>query len=127
LWLAFERNDRKSALQSGVARGSSGTGTRQMQTVIKADDGDLITVHADDMSIEQLTVRLELESPAYGAAGEFDQLTLSTRCARELGKALIQSAELVELNSRRLCGAKHFDFISFNASMMKPDPATRPA
>ena len=30
-----------------------------MQTVIKADDGDLITVHADDLSIEQLTVRLE--------------------------------------------------------------------
>jgi hypothetical protein len=83
----------------------------QMQTLIKADDGDLITVHADDVSIEQLTVRLELESPAYGVTGEFDQLTLSTRCARELGKALIQSAELVELNSRRLCGVKHFDFI----------------
>jgi hypothetical protein len=86
-----------------------------MQTVIKADDGDLITVHADDMSIEQLTLRLELESPAYGT-GEFDQLTLSTRCARELGKALIQSAALVELNSRRLCGAQHFDFISISSS-----------
>jgi hypothetical protein len=98
-----------------------------MQTVIKADDGDLITVHADDMSIEQLTVRLELESPAYGGAREFDQLTLSTRCARELGRALIQSAELVELNSRRLCGIKHFDFISFSASVIKPDPATCPA
>lgn len=98
-----------------------------MQTMIKADDGDLITVHADDMSIEQLTVRLELESPAYGGAGEFDQLTLSTRCARELGRALIQSADLVELNSRRLCGAKHFDFISFSASAMKPDPAACPA
>src|ERR1700680_2090978 len=95
--------------------GSSGTGTRQMQTVSKADDGDLITVHADDMSIEQLTVRLELESPAYGGASDFDQLTLSTRRARELGKALIQSAELVELNSRRLCGAKHFDFISIGS------------
>src|SRR5258708_27890916 len=85
-----------------------------MQTMIKADDGDLITVHADDLSIEQLTVRLELESTAYGCSGEFDQLTLSTRCARELGKALIQSAELVELNSRKLCGAKHFDFISIS-------------
>jgi hypothetical protein len=95
----------------------------QMQTLIKADDGDLITVHADDMSIEQLTVRLELENPAYGAAGDFDQLTLSTRCARELGKALIQSAELVELNSRRLCGAKHFDFISISPSAIRPDPA----
>jgi hypothetical protein len=82
-----------------------------MRTLIKADDGDLITVHADDVSIEQLTVRLELESPAYGGSGDFDQLTLSTRCARELGKALIQSADLVELNSRKLCGAKHFDFI----------------
>jgi len=86
-----------------------------MQTMIKADDGDLITVHADDLSIEQLTVRLELESPAYGG-GEFDQLTLSTRCARELGNALIQSAELVELNSRRLCGAKHFDFITISSA-----------
>jgi hypothetical protein len=95
-----------------------------MQTVIKADDGDLITVHADDMSIEQLTVRLELENPAYGA-GEFDELTLSTRCARELGKALIQSAELVELNSRRLCGTKHFDFISINSSEAQPRTARR--
>jgi len=91
-----------------------------MQTVIKADDGDLITVHADDMSIEQLTVRLELESPAYGGAGDFDQLMLSTRCARELGKALIQSAELVELNSRRLCGVQHFDFISISAGGAAP-------
>jgi hypothetical protein len=65
-----------------------------MQTVIKADDGDLITVHADDLSIEQLTVRLELESPAYGTTAEFDQLMLSTRCARELGKALIQAGRI---------------------------------
>jgi hypothetical protein len=99
-------------------------GSVPMQTMIKADDGDLITVHADDVSIEQLTVRLELESPAYGSAGEFDQLTLSTKCARELGNALIQSAELVELNSRRLCGAKHFDFIVSNA---KPAEARRRA
>jgi hypothetical protein len=97
-----------------------------MQTVIKADDGDLITVHADDLSIEQLTVRLELESPAYGA-GEFDQLMLSTRCARELGKALIQSAELVELNSRKLCGVKHFNFISFSSLGAQPRPAGRRA
>ena len=95
-----------------------------MQTMIKADDGDLITVHADDVSIEQLTVRLELESPAY--AGEFDQLTLSTRCARELGKALIQSAELVELNSRRHCGAQHFDFI-VSSSNTRPAAARRRA
>jgi hypothetical protein len=86
-----------------------------MQTVIQADDGDQITVRADDMSIEQLTVRLELESPAYDGAGEYEELTLSTRRARELGKALIQAAELVELNSRRLCGRQHFDFISVDA------------
>ena len=83
-----------------------------MQTVIKADDGDLITVHADDLSIEQLTVRLELESPAYDGAGSFDQLTLSTQRARELGRALIQCADLVERNSRRFCGTQHFDFIN---------------
>jgi hypothetical protein len=82
-----------------------------MQTVIKADDGDLVTVRADDLSIEQLTIRLELESPAYEAI-DFDQLTLSTRCARELGKALIQAADLVELNARRLCGNQHFNFIA---------------
>src|ERR1700676_2339316 len=98
-----------------------------MQTMIKADDGDLITVHADDLSIEQLTVRLELESPAYGVNGEFDQLTLSTRCARELGKALIQSADLVELNSRKLCGAKHFEFISFSSLGAQPRKAGRRA
>ena len=98
-----------------------------MQTVIKADDGDLITVHADDLSIEQLTVRLELESPAYGGAGEFDQLTLSTRCARELGRALIQSADLVELNSRKHCGAQHFDFISIPSSGAQPRSAGRRA
>lgn len=83
-----------------------------MQTVIKADDGDLITIHADDLSIEQLTVRLELESPAYEGAGQFDQLTLTTRCARDLGRALIQCADLVERNSRKFCGVQHFDFIS---------------
>jgi hypothetical protein len=98
-----------------------------MQTVIKADDGDLITVHADDLSIEQLTVRLELESPAYGTTAEFDQLMLSTRCARELGKALIQAADLVELNSRKLCGAKHFDFISFSSVDVQSRSADRRA
>jgi hypothetical protein len=98
-----------------------------MQTVIKADDGDIITVHADDLSIEQLTLRVELESLAYGGTGEFDQLTLSTRCARELGKALIQSAELVELNSRKHCGAKHFDFISISPSGAQPRSAGRRA
>jgi hypothetical protein len=86
-----------------------------MQTVIKADDGDLVTVHADDLSIEQLTVRLEFENPAYAGVREFDQLTLSTRCARELGKALIQAAELVEINALELCGAQHFEFISTTA------------
>jgi hypothetical protein len=85
-----------------------------MQTVIKADDGDLVTVHADDLSIEQLTIRIELESPAYGSV-EFDQLILSTRCARELGHALIQAASLVELNARKLCGTTYFDFISATA------------
>ena len=83
-----------------------------MQTVIKADDGDLITVHADDLSIEQLTVRLELESPAYDGSSSFDQLMLSTKRARELGRALIQCADLVERNSRRFCGTQHFDFIN---------------
>jgi hypothetical protein len=90
-----------------------------MQTVIKADDGDLITVHADDLSIEQLTIRLELESAAYGAI-DFDSLTLSTRCASELGKALIQAAELVELNARKLCGTQHFDFIASSAGAVRP-------
>jgi hypothetical protein len=82
-----------------------------MQTVIKADDGDVIIVHADDISIEQLTIRLDLENPAYGLS-EFDQLTLSTHCARELGAALIQAAELVERNSREFCGTQHFNFVS---------------
>ena len=83
-----------------------------MQTIIKAEDGDLVTVHADDLSIEQLSIRVELESAAYDGLAEFDQLTLSTRCARELGKALIQAAALVELNARRLCGPQHCDFIT---------------
>jgi hypothetical protein len=84
----------------------------EMQTVIKADDGDQLTVHADDLSIEQLTIRLEIENPAYAQAGEFDTLTMSTKSARELGLALIQAAELVELNSRELCGSEHFNFLS---------------
>src|SRR6516162_6210053 len=68
-----------------------------MQTVIKADDGDLITIHADDLSIEQLTLRLELESPAYDGAGQFDQLTLTTRWAgahpiRRSGRAQLAQA-----------------------------------
>jgi hypothetical protein len=90
-----------------------------MQTVIKADGGDLVTVHADDLSIEQLTIRIELESPAYDGAGEFDQLILSTRCARELGKALIQAASLVELNARKLCGTTYCDFITAAAGAQR--------
>jgi hypothetical protein len=101
-------------------------GNEAMQTAIKADDGDLITVHADDLSIEQLTVRLELESQAYGGASEFDQLTLSTQCARKLGKALLEAAQLVELNARKHCGAQHFDFISVNSTGAPRRSATRP-
>jgi hypothetical protein len=92
-----------------------------MRTLIKADDGDQITVHADDLSIEQLSIRLEIENPGYGG-GEFDELTLSTRRARELGVALIQAAELVELNARKLCGTQHFEFIS---ALAEPESARR--
>ena len=83
-----------------------------MQTVIKADDGDRLTIHADDLSIEQLTIRLEIENPAYSQAAEFDTLTMSTRSARELGLALIEAADLVELNSREVCGPEHFNFLA---------------
>jgi hypothetical protein len=93
----------------GQAREKKG---HPMQTVIKADDGDQLTVHADDLSIEQLTIRVEIENGAYGQAGEFDTLTMSTKSARELGLALIQAADLVELNSRELCGSEHFKFLS---------------
>jgi hypothetical protein len=87
-----------------------------MQAMIKADDSDLITVHADDFSSEQLTIRLELEGPAYGASAEVNSLTLTTQCARDLARALLQSADMVELNARRLGGNKHCDLIAFNSA-----------
>ena len=83
-----------------------------MQTMIKADGSDLITVHADDFSSEQLTIQLELEGPDYGASGEFGSLTLTTQCARDLARALLRSADLVELNARN----KNSDLIAFNSA-----------
>ena len=108
LLLPLERNRRRSLLY-WYRQQQRGT---EMQTVIKADDGDQLTVHADDLSIEQLTIRLEIENPAYGQESEFDTLTMSTRSARELGMALIQAADLVEVNSRELCGSEHFNFLA---------------
>jgi hypothetical protein len=96
-----------------------------MQTMIKANDGDLFTVHAGDLSIDEPTITLELDGPAYGASGEFDSLTLSTRCARELARALLQSADLADLNARKLCGTKDFNFIAFNSTANR-QPTRRP-
>jgi hypothetical protein len=78
LQVRLNRNSRESALASPVSGGSLQTrkDADADRDYNKADDGDLITVHADDLSIEQLTVRLELETPLTEAS---PSLT-SSRC-----------------------------------------------
>lgn len=70
-----------------------------MHVVITADDGDRVTVQVDAFAIEQAMVRLELDNPAYAHAPDFECISLSAERARELGRALLTAAQVIEFNA----------------------------
>jgi len=71
-----------------------------MQVSIRADDGDEVLVRLDELAIEQSVVRLMLENAAFPVASDFDSVALTPARARELGRALLVAANLVESAAR---------------------------
>jgi hypothetical protein len=67
-----------------------------MRLVIQAEDGDEVTVHADQLSVEQAVVRLEIDNRSYGDFAVSETVTLSVERARHLGRALLAAAETIE-------------------------------
>ena len=64
-----------------------------MRTVIKADDGDQITLCTYPFSPDELIIRMELDNSSYGEDTEFDWITLSAEQARRLGYSLLMAAD----------------------------------
>ena len=67
-----------------------------MQLKIRADDGDELLVSLDDTALEQAVVRLLLENRALPCAPEFESVALSAVQARELGRALLIAANVLD-------------------------------
>jgi hypothetical protein len=67
-----------------------------MHAMIRADDGDELSVSACSLSQEQGIVRLELDNRCHGEGPEFDWITLSVDQARDLAHALLEAAERAE-------------------------------
>ena len=74
-----------------------GAGVYYNATFMEAQlcDGDEVIVEASQMSIEQALVRIEISNPAYGDDIDYDSITFSPQQARNLGRALLAAAELV--------------------------------
>lgn len=64
-----------------------------VQMVIRADEGDEISVNSYQFSEEEFVVSLELDNWSYREGMEFDRITLSGQQARQLGLALLMAAE----------------------------------
>ena len=67
-----------------------------MRIIVRADDGDQITVNADDIATEQRVVRLELHNLAFDEIEDFELVTMTVERARELARALLTIAEAVD-------------------------------
>jgi hypothetical protein len=67
-----------------------------MRIIVRADDGDQITVNADDIATEQRIIRLELHNLAFNAVEDFELVTMTVERARELACALLTIAEAVD-------------------------------
>ena len=66
-----------------------------MQIVVRADDGDQITVNADDLATEQMIIRLDLVNLTYGESCDFESVALTVERARELAAALLTVANSI--------------------------------
>jgi hypothetical protein len=67
-----------------------------MRVVIRADNGDEVTVTADELGVEQATITIEVESRSFPGAMEQDSITFSLDQARNLARALIGAVEMTE-------------------------------
>jgi len=67
-----------------------------MRIVVRADDGDQLTVEADDLATEQRIVRLEFHNLAFDEADGFESISLTVERARELASALRVIATAVD-------------------------------
>jgi hypothetical protein len=71
-------------------------GAPQMHLKVRADDGDQVLVTLDDMALEQAVVRLLLENNTFPCVPEFESIALSAVQARELGRALLIAADVLD-------------------------------
>lgn len=67
-----------------------------MQLRIRADDGDQVVVRLDQLAIEQAVVKIVLEGGAYPASMDFENISLTPARARDLGRALVLAANVLE-------------------------------
>ena len=63
-----------------------------MRIVVRADDGDEITINADELATEQRIVRLEIHNLIFDEVDEFEPITLTVERARELASAIMTIA-----------------------------------
>jgi hypothetical protein len=66
-----------------------------MALTIRADDGDELSVHTQQLCEELIIVRLELHNNSYVDEGDFDWITLTPQQAHALGRALMSAAETI--------------------------------
>jgi hypothetical protein len=64
-----------------------------MRIVVRADDGDQITVNVDDLATEQRIIRLELYNSMFNDIDDFETITLTIDRARELASAILCIAD----------------------------------
>ena len=67
-----------------------------MALTVQADDGDELSIHPFQLCDEQILVRLQLQNNAHVGGGDFDWVTLTPEQARELGRALLLAADMLE-------------------------------
>jgi hypothetical protein len=60
--------------------------------MIRADDGDELSVTSCSLSEEEAVVRIEFDNRCHGDGTEFDWITLSAIQARDLARALLLAA-----------------------------------
>jgi len=67
-----------------------------MALTVQADDGDELSIQPFQLCDEQILVRLQLQNNAHVGGGDFDWVTLTPEQARELGRALVLAADMIE-------------------------------
>lgn len=67
-----------------------------MYAMIRADDGDELSVSACSLSEAEGVVRIEFDNRCHGDGTEFDWITLSTNQARDLARVLLAAAREAE-------------------------------